>query len=33
MVLQAAGSEKRLREIKKVKAGMASMGRVETLRT
>jgi 3-oxoacyl-[acyl-carrier protein] reductase len=28
MVLQAAGSEKRLREIKKVKAGMASMGRV-----
>ncbi len=28
MVLQAAGSQKRLREINKVKAGMASMGRV-----
>ncbi|MGD0636692.1 MAG: 3-oxoacyl-ACP reductase family protein [Nitrososphaerales archaeon] len=28
MVLQAAGSEKRLREIKKAKADMASMGRV-----
>jgi len=28
MVLQAAGSEKRLREVKKVKAGMAAMGRV-----